>query len=52
VTGALRKRIRKRLQAAGINPRRCDELLQELDVRDLNVDVAANLRQERSVGTF
>ncbi len=52
LTGELRKRIRKRLQAAGINPRRCDELLQELDVRDLNVNVAENLRQERPVETF
>jgi RNA polymerase sigma-70 factor (ECF subfamily) len=52
LTGALRKRLRKRLQAAGINPRRCDELLLELDVRNLNVNVAENLRQERSVETF
>jgi RNA polymerase sigma-70 factor, ECF subfamily len=48
----LRKRIRKRLQAAGLNSRRCDELLLELDVRDLNVNVAENLRQERPIETF
>jgi RNA polymerase sigma-70 factor (ECF subfamily) len=42
----LRKRVRKRWQASGLSPRRCDELLQELDVRDLNVDVSANIRQE------
>jgi RNA polymerase sigma-70 factor (ECF subfamily) len=52
LTDALRKRIRKRLQAAGISPRRCDELLQEMDVRDLNINVTENLRQERSAGTF
>jgi RNA polymerase sigma-70 factor (ECF subfamily) len=52
LTGELRKRVRKRLEAAGVNRRRCEELLQELDVRDLNVDVAANLRQETSPGTF
>ena len=52
VTRQLRKRVRKRLQAAGFHPRRCDELMQELDVRDLNVDVAAALRQETSPGTF
>jgi RNA polymerase sigma-70 factor (ECF subfamily) len=52
LTGELRKRIRKRLQDAGINPRRCEELLQELDVRDLNVNIAETLRQERPVGTF
>jgi RNA polymerase sigma-70 factor (ECF subfamily) len=52
LTKELRKRIRKRLQAAGVNSRRCDELLLELDVRDLNVDVAENLRQERPIETF
>src|SRR5277367_1873948 len=52
VTRELRKRVRKRLQAAGLSPRRCDELIQELDIRDLNVDVAATLRQEVSSGTF
>jgi RNA polymerase sigma-70 factor (ECF subfamily) len=48
----LRKRIRKRLQTAGINYRRCDELLLELDVCDLKVDVAKNLRQEKPVESF
>jgi RNA polymerase sigma-70 factor (ECF subfamily) len=52
LTGALRKRIRKRLHDAGIDRDRCDELLQELDVRDIDVDVAANLKQERAVRTF
>jgi RNA polymerase sigma-70 factor (ECF subfamily) len=52
LTRELRKGIRRRLQAAGMNPRRCDELLQDLDVRDLDVNVAENLRQERPVGTF
>jgi len=52
LTGALRKRIRKQMRAAGMHPRRCDELMEQLDVRDLNVDVSANLRQEGSTGTF
>jgi RNA polymerase sigma-70 factor (ECF subfamily) len=52
ITSALRKRIRKRLQAAGIDARRCDELLDELDVRDLDLNVTENLRQERSAETF
>ena len=52
LTKELRKRIRKRLQADGINSRRCDELLLELDVRDLNVNAAENLRQERPIETF
>lgn len=48
----LRKRIRRRLQASGISYRRCDELLLELDVRDLNINVAGNLRQEKPVESF
>lgn len=52
VTRELRKRVRKRLQAVGFHPRRCEELMQEIDIRDLNVDVAATLRQEISPGTF
>ena len=48
----LRKRIRKRLLASGLNSRNCDEMLEDLDVRDLNVDVTANLRQETSAGAF
>lgn len=52
VAGELRKGIRKRLQAAGESARRCDELMQELDVRDLNVNVTESLRQERPAETF
>jgi RNA polymerase sigma-70 factor, ECF subfamily len=52
LTTDLRKRVRKGWQAAGLSPRRCDELLQELDVRDLNIDVAANLRQETQPRAF
>ena len=50
LTGELRKRVRKRLQDEGIAPRRCDEILKELDVRDL--DVAGKLKQETSIGAF
>jgi RNA polymerase sigma-70 factor (ECF subfamily) len=52
ITDALRKRMRKRMQSAGIAPRRCDELIQEIDVRDLDLNVTKNLRQERSIETF
>jgi RNA polymerase sigma-70 factor (ECF subfamily) len=52
LTGKLRKRLRKRLQTAGINPQRCEDLLLEIDVRDLNVNVADNLRQESPVESF
>jgi RNA polymerase sigma-70 factor (ECF subfamily) len=52
LTKELRKRIRKRLQAAGIDARRSDELLLELDVRDLDLNLAENLRQERPAQTL
>jgi RNA polymerase sigma-70 factor, ECF subfamily len=52
LTGTLRKRVRKRLQAGGLNSRECDELMLELDVRDINVNVAASLKQETSLETF
>ena len=52
LTVELRKRVRKRLQLQGISARRCDELLQELDVRDLDVDVAGKLKQETALGAF
>lgn len=52
LTDALQKQIRKRMQAAGVDRRRCDEIFEDLDVRDLKVDVTANLRQERPADTF
>ena len=52
LTGDLCKRIRKRLQTVGVSSRQCDELMREIDVRDLHVNVAENLRQERPVETF
>jgi RNA polymerase sigma-70 factor (ECF subfamily) len=52
LTTRIRKCVRWRLLASGFSPSRCDELLAELDVRDLNVDVAATLRQEKGIGTF
>ena len=52
LTGTLRKRVRTRLQAAGLNSQECDELMEELDVRDLSVNVAASLKQEPPVESF
>jgi RNA polymerase sigma-70 factor (ECF subfamily) len=52
LTARLRKRVRKHLKSAGVHSRRCDELLEELDVRDIAVDVAASLKQEGTVETF
>src|SRR5207245_5847209 len=43
LTGELQKRVRKRSQATGVDRRRCDELLQNLDVRDLNIALAQML---------
>ena len=42
----LRKRIRKRLIAAGMSSRQADEALAETDVRDLHVKVGETLRQD------
>ena len=52
LTGDLRKRVRKRLLMAGVDGQQCDELLHDLEVRDLNVDIEATLRQESSHATF
>jgi len=52
LTSMVRKRIRQRLVSQGMDARRCDEILEELDVRDLNVDVGRSLRQEKKNQTF
>jgi len=52
LTATLRKRVRKRLQEAGLSSRDCDEMMLELDIRDLNVNIAASLKQETPFETF
>jgi RNA polymerase sigma-70 factor (ECF subfamily) len=52
LTEALRKSIRKELLAKGLSARQADELMQEMDVRDLNVNVRANLQQEPGASAF
>jgi RNA polymerase sigma-70 factor (ECF subfamily) len=52
VTSGLRKSIRKELLASGLSTRQADELMQETDVRDLAVNVRANLQQEPGTSTF
>jgi RNA polymerase sigma-70 factor (ECF subfamily) len=52
LTANLRKRVRKCLQRAGLGAYQCDEILEDLDVRDLNIDVAAQLRQEPATKSF
>jgi len=44
-TSGLRKRIRKRMIQAGMSPRQADEAMQDVDVRDLQVNVGESLRQ-------
>jgi len=52
IAATLRKRVRKRLLASGLSARPCDELLDDLDVRDLDIDVTAKLRQETPASAF
>ena len=52
LTATIRKRIRNLLRASGMNERRCSEVMEELDIRELNIDVAASLRQEKKVESF
>jgi RNA polymerase sigma-70 factor (ECF subfamily) len=47
LTGTLRKRVRKRLLSAGIGLWRCNQMLEDFDVRQIDLDVEATLRQER-----
>lgn len=52
LTSSLRKQVRKHLLGSGLGIRQCDELLEDLDVRDLNVDVQGSLQQETKVDAF
>lgn len=51
-TTGLRKRIRKRLIAAGMSARQADEAMQDVDVRDLPVNVSETLRQGTRKSSF
>ncbi len=51
ITGALRKRIREGLIARGMSRQQADEAM-ETDVRDLSVDVRAQLAQESPARAF
>ncbi len=48
----VRKRIRQRLIAEGMNSREADERMQDIDVRDLQIDLRANLKQETDNPAF
>jgi RNA polymerase sigma-70 factor (ECF subfamily) len=52
ITTHLQKHTVKQLRTAGLSARQCDELMQEVDVRDLNLDVARKLRQESPLPAF
>jgi RNA polymerase sigma-70 factor (ECF subfamily) len=52
LTKTLRKQIRRRLLACGIDLQACNEMLDELDVRNLNVDVRRSLQQESKADSF
>ncbi|MGC2112830.1 MAG: sigma-70 family RNA polymerase sigma factor [Candidatus Korobacteraceae bacterium] len=51
-TTRLRKGIRKRLLAAGMSPRQADEAMQDVDVRDLPVNVRETLGQGTQEASF
>jgi RNA polymerase sigma-70 factor (ECF subfamily) len=51
-TSGLRKRIRKRMIQAGMSARQADEAMQEVDVRDLQVNVRETLEQGTGDGAF
>jgi RNA polymerase sigma-70 factor len=51
-TATLRKRVRKRLIDSGMSSRQTDELMQEVDVRDIQLPLAKSLRQETQSPTF
>lgn len=52
LTTGLRKAICRELIATGATRRQADEMLQDMDVRDLNVNVRANLGQDAAGSTF
>jgi RNA polymerase sigma-70 factor, ECF subfamily len=51
-TSGLRKRIRKRMIQAGMSARQADEAMQDVDVRDMRVNVGETLRQGTGDGAF
>jgi len=51
-TASLRKRIRKRLIDSGLSARQADEMMQDVDVRDIQVPIEKRLRQETQGPTF
>lgn len=51
-TKALRKAIRKRLVESGLSARQADEMMQEFDVRDVQLPIEKSLRQESQSSTF
>jgi RNA polymerase sigma-70 factor (ECF subfamily) len=51
-TSNLRKRMRKRMIQSGMSPRQADEAMQDVDVRDLRLNVRETLGQGTPEGAF
>jgi len=51
-TFALRKRVRKRMIQSGMSPRQADEAMQDVDVRDLQLNLKETLGQGTPDGAF
>ena len=51
-TKNIRKRVRNRLIESGMSSRQADEVMQDVDVRDLNVAVRETLQQETPTSAF
>lgn len=52
LTKLLHKKLRCQLESNGFPHRACDEIMAEIDVRDINVNVAAILQQEQQTQSF
>jgi len=52
ITTQIRKRVVKHLRASGLGQRQCDELLENTDVRDLDLDLTTKLRQDSPGAAF
>ena len=52
LTKQLHKKLRLQLESNGFPRRACDEIMAEIDVRDININVAATLQQEQQTQSF
>jgi RNA polymerase sigma-70 factor (ECF subfamily) len=52
LTKQLHKKLRLQLESNGFPRRACEEIMAEIDVRDININVAATLQQEQQTQSF